>query len=291
MNSAGKILISMLLVVIMMTFMSFKVTTSLYDKNKEDYESSVRYASQLVTMDMIDTSDVNSTYDGTTSGNTSDIPIKIESIPRFKEILMRDLKTRAASKRQVSNIEVPLVGLVNNEYIIGMTYDNKYLPPMEYSVYVSTTESISTIINNKTWRFTLGNKVYIDGVEYEFNNYNIKDKVTNSSYYTYYYINSLGFANLYQFRDYVVATTVDKYLNSYTGATFNNTANEASQKFDFNLGKINYTRDKTIYTEKSALIKGQTMFAVIDTFKGTPNNKYRFDRIAAFGGSELVTKQ
>lgn len=288
MSNAGKALFSLFLVLTMLTYIIYRSDVIVFDTDKDVYTSAIRAAAQVATNEAIDTSDVNNTYDGVLK-EASDIPTNIEAINTFKETLMRILESKKdSSLAGVTNINVPLTGFVTYRYILGVTYDDTYLMPMGYT-YNMNDVAIPTALNGMTWNFTLGNKVTVNSEDYTIQDSSlIKDSDKNIKYDLSSFLDKYGFANLKEFANYVVMSCIDNYLNEYSGASFNPIASNTQSQAQFELGKSNYSSNRLEYTTKSALIEGPGLFAIVDIYTGSGSDQHLYQRIASFGGSELV---
>ena len=82
--------------------------------------------------------------------------------------------------------------------------------------------------------------------------------------------------------------SIDNYLNSYSGASFNPVADNTQEEIEIELGKSKYSSNRGEYNTKSSVIDGPGMFAIVDVYKGSGDNMRLYQRVASFGGSELV---
>lgn len=288
MSNAGKALFSLFLVLTMLTYIIYRSDVVVFDTDKDVYTSAIRAAAQVATNEAIDTSDINNTYDGALK-EASDIPTNIEAINIFKETLMRILDSKKdSSLAGVTNINVPLTGFVTYKYIVGVTYDDTYLLPMGYT-YNMNDVSIPAPLNGLTWSFTIGNKVTINSEDYTIQGSSlIKDSNKDIRYDLDSFLSKYGFISLKEFANYVVMSCIDSYLNEYSGASFNPIADNTQSETQFGLGKSNYSSNRLEYTTKSALIEGPGLFAIVDIYTGSNKDQHLYQRIASFGGSELV---
>ena len=265
MSNIGKILFSMMVVVITFTYLGFRTGIVSIDTKKDVYTSAINAATQLATQEMINTDDINKFYDADRDKLDISMNMDRDTIENFKNNLINFISIqRDGSLAGVSNINVPLCGYIGYSYIVGVTYNNIYLLPMEY-----TTSDES----NNTWRFTLGDDVYKNGVATKLS------KLTDAVPY--------GFSTFYDFRDFVVALTIDSYLNEYSGASFNMIAENTGVKLDFDMGLTNNVISNESYRDLSSVINGPGTFAIVDVYTGDDNGEKLFERIASFGGSEL----
>ena len=288
MSNAGKALFSLFLVITMLTYIIYRSDIIVFDTDKETYTSAIRAAAQVATNEAIDTSDINNTYDGALK-EASDIPTNLEAISIFKDTLMQLLESKKSSSLEgVTNINVPLTGFVTYEYILGITYDDTYLLPMGYT-YSMNDVSVPGALNGKVWNFTLGNKVTIDSDDYTIqDSLLIKNSDKDIIYDLSSFLSKYGFKTLKEFANYNVMYCIDTYLNEYSGASFNPIAKNTQSEAQFELGKSNYSSNRLEYTTKSALIEGPGLFAIVDIYTGSGSNQHLYQRIASFGGSELV---
>ena len=199
-----------------------------------------------------------------------------------------------------------------------------YLLPLGYTYYynnglngvtkhTSSGESLDEL-NDRIWKFTLGDSVYIpDNMysgTYEAGTGNVvvsehryvisedgkklcKFRLDNTydeslCYDMTGWLNSIGFNTLFEFRDYIVTSSINEYLNGYSGTVFNNTASNTGTALEFQLSLAGYSDSFDNYTGKSSIINGPGMFAIIDVYTGSNSNNTLYERIATFGGSELV---
>lgn len=287
MSNAGKALFSLFLVITMITFIVYKSDVVVFDTKKDVYVSAIRAASQVATKEIIDVTDVNFIYDGNRR-EASDISVNLGALDTFRETLTRILDSKKdGSLVGVTNINVPLTGFITYKYIIGVTYDDTYLLPMGYT-YKMTDSTIPTELRDKVWNFTLGDKVYIDNKEYTASGTVLTESITKNDYDIRAFLNKYNFKELKQFSQYIVMDCIDNYLNEYSGASFNPIADNTQSENRFELGKSNYSSNRNEYTKKSSLIEGPGLFAIVDVYTGSGNEQKLYQRIASFGGSELV---
>ena len=312
------------------------------DVKKETYADSIREASQVAAAYIIDTSDINNLYDGV-NRDAEDLPIDFDALDRFRSTLNTLLDSkRGGGLGNVTNINIPLVGFVTYDYIVGVTYggafdtatleslgytyedyvngsnslraeiDSKlmdirgdYLLPMSYTLYMTGAPSY----NNRTWRFTLGDSVYIPngaGAEvYDTSTGKINEtryvmdgnklykvdaegnKIETGSIDMSSYLSQYGFKSMEMLADYVVMNTVNRYLSAYSGVGFSKVAGNVGSSIEFNLDMVKYSKDMAEYSDNSGVIDGPGLFAIIDVFTGTSSESVLYERIASFGGSEL----
>lgn len=354
MSNPGKALFSLFLLLTILTYIVYRSDATVVDVKKEAYTDAIQAASQVATLNIIETSDINKLYDGNT-GDTADIPINFGALDDFRSTLYRLLETKkSGTLGDISNINIPLVGFVTYDYIIGVTYGEaykdvntlesigytyekylkltdaereevdkqlrslrgNYLLPMGYTFYVSDNGGLSSSLSGRTWRFTLGDYVYIPTetgkASYDITSGSIKETKfkaigtelytvdergrvitdTASPNYSHYdisgYLHSIGFNTIKELSNYIVMASINDYLNAYTGVGFNTTAENTGTSLLFNLGESNYSSNMADYNSNSAVIEGPGLFAIIDLYKGSGNNTRLYQRMASFGGSELV---
>lgn len=348
MANPGKTLFSLFFVLTVLMYIVYSSDVTVVDSHKEEYNDAIRAASQIATLNIIDTTDINKLYDGD-HNESSDLPINFEALDEFRSTLSRLLEDKKSSSLEnISNINIPLVGFVTYEYVIGVTYGEaykdantlkslgysyeeylalpddarlavdkqmrsmrgQYLLPVGYTLYVPDGGSIDSNIAGRTWRFTLGKTIYIPdspGVA----SYNARDGRITETRYTadgtklyktdpngviistdYYdigmYLRTLGFNTVEELANAVVMQSINNYLNAYTGVGFNKTVDNTQMGLEFNLGQSNYSSKKGSYTSNSAVIEGPGLFAVIDLYSGSGTDMRLYERMASFGGSELV---
>lgn len=355
MSNPGKALFSVFLLVTALMYIIYGSDRVSVDVKKETYTEAIEAASQIATMNIIDTSDINKLYDGA-NADKADIPINFEALDQFRATLDRLLSTSESGKLNgVSNINIPLVGFVTYDYILGVTYGEssrdaealarvgytveeyaqltadsyeskdkweelervntqldsmrgQYLIPAGYTLFIRSDPSLD--MSGKTWRFTLGNNVYIA----ETNNgltevaYKIGEPDKGESSTTLYklnidgtvaetrasdidmshYLSRIGFTTIEELRQFVVMSSINEYLNQYSGVAFNKTALNTGSSLTFQLGTSDFSSGFNDYNSNSAVIDGPGMFSIIDIYKGSNNNTRLYERIASFGGSELV---
>ena len=303
MTNAGKVLFSLFMVVIMVMYIMFRSDVVEFDTRKDRYEEAIQAAAQIATHEIIETSDVNITYDGD-KRESQDIPINLDTLYTFRQTVSRILESKKeGSLAGVSNINIPLTGFVTYKYIVGVTYGedgidskagNTFLLPMGYILEVNSDKDSRV---QGVWQFTLGNKITIksnSGEEIVYTGEGtelIKDGESGTIIDIRGLLDSYGFSSVEQLRDYVVMDCIDRYLDSYSGASFNPVSYNVGSGLDFEMGKSNYTTDGNSYnTEKSSVIQGPGLFAIIDIYTGSGNDKQLYQRIASFGGSELVER-
>lgn len=304
MSNAGKLLFSFFLILTMVTYCLFKSDVIVFDAKKEAYVSSIRAASQVATAEIMDVADVNFIYDGN-KREPADISVNLGALDTFRETLTRLLDAKKdGSMTGVTNINVPLTGFITYRYVVGVgyAYDKNaeynrgdegngkgytYLLPAGYT-YKMTDPVIPAEIRDKVWEFTLGDKVYIEDRTFIMSGTALTDTISKNDYDIKAFLQKSGFKEAREFAKYIVMDCIDTYLNEYSGASFNPIAENTQTKTEFNLGKSNYSSNREEYTEKSALIDGPGLFAIVDVYKGSGNEQRLYQRIASFGGSELV---
>ena len=99
---------------------------------------------------------------------------------------------------------------------------------------------------------------------------------------------SIGFNTMYEFRDFIVMSSINQYLNGHSGAAFNETAGNTDTALDIQLSLADFSDSFENYTDRSSVIQGPGMFAIIDIYTGSNNTYQLYERVASFGGSELV---
>lgn len=348
MSNPGKALFSLLVLLTILTYIVFRSDVTVVDIQKEKYNSAIQTASQTAVLKLIDASDINSTYDGV-HAEASDLPINFDSLDEFRSTLSRSLESKKSTDLGgVSNINIPLVGFVTYDYIVGVTYGEafkdintfetlgltyedyeimseaeraeidkqlnslrgNYLLPSGYTYYVQPHVSLDESITGRTWRFTLGDAIYIPN-KTSSEAYNTEKGTIDETKYIGQadrlyktdsrgriiegeyidlggYLTSIGFSTTKQFSNYIVMASINDYLNSYSGVGFNATSKNTGTALEFNLGKQNYSENKAEYNKNSSVIEGPGLFAVIDLYKGSGGNTRLYERMASFGGSELV---
>lgn len=287
MSNAGKALFSLFLVLTMMTYIVYKSDVIVFDTKKDVYVSSIRAASQVATKEIIDVTDVNFIYDGNRR-EASDISVNLGALDTFRSTLTRILDSKKdGSLVGVTNINVPLTGFVTYKYIVGVTYDDIYLLPMGYTYEMKDT-NVPSELRDKIWNFTLGDKVYIDNKEYTANGTVLTESITKNDYEIKPFLDRYGFKELSEFSKYIVMDCIDSYLNEYSGASFNPIADNTQAETRFTMGKSNFSSNRGEYIKKSSLIEGPGLFAIVDVYTGSGNEQKLYQRIASFGGSELV---
>lgn len=372
MSNPAKALFSMFLLLIVLAYVVFSSDINLVDTKKENYNDAIQAASQVATMDIMATQDVNVSYDGI-QRDQQDITINFDALDTFRNTLYRLLENQRSGRLEgVSNINIPLAGFVTYDYIIGVTYGEAYadantlsnlgytyeeylelpasersdldeqlnnlrgayLLPMGYTYYYqsngnaingSTSGGEYTLdpLDNRLWRFTLGDSIFIPtgtiSASYtsgsytglDENRYIIGGTGTNEGKLIYkadsqgmpldgqdgrdtvYYdcglwLASIGFNTMYEFRDFIVMSSINQYLNGHSGAAFNETAGNTDTALDIQLSLADFSDSFENYTDRSSVIQGPGMFAIIDIYTGSNNTYQLYERVASFGGSELV---
>ena len=126
MSNPAKALFSMFLLLIVLTYVVFSSDINLVDTKKENYNDAIQAASQVATMDIMATQDVNVSYDGI-QRDQQDITINFDALDTFRNTLYRLLENQRSGRLEgVSNINIPLAGFVTYDYIIGVTYVEAY---------------------------------------------------------------------------------------------------------------------------------------------------------------------
>lgn len=191
MHSMGKLAVVVLVCVITLRYTVFKLelTNGIFQKN--NYESVIKAASKVATIEMLDYYDTNKLYDGVEK-EARDIPVDFDAFNVFmnsmNKILGAQMETRLAN---VSNYEVPMLAAVTYRYIVGVDYSKRSLDengnytcdvlnPLGYNLLIEKGEysldekaieaysdsGINLGISGKAREniiieFTLGNHVYI----------------------------------------------------------------------------------------------------------------------------------
>lgn len=361
MTNAGKMLFSMFMLVIIITYIALKINDNNSVHNKNSYADSIQSASQLAALNILDNSDINTSYDGARR-DSNDIAIDFNILGTFRETLMRLLETnKTTSLTGVSNMNVPMVGFITYDYILGATYgeaadtvlglDNlditnedyqvnmdkydrdkktstisgRFLLPSGYTYYMPNSMSgIPSQLSNKIWRFTLGNIVYIDDttsgdaldgngnytseikcraivekdssgnekqilVEIDDNNLYDANGIKSTRYDITNMLKKYKFNTFDRLRDYVVMQSINNYLNTYTGSDFNPISNNADTSLEIRLSTSSHVNDGFSYDTNTNVISGPGVFAIVDVYTGDVSGVKVYERVATFGGSELVS--
>lgn len=350
MVNSGKMLLSMLMLVLMISYVVTQLNGNALKDSKSSYEEVIQSTSQLATAKLMNISDINMTYDGDIR-DAEDIPVDFTILGEYRDTLGRLLASnKTLMVDNISNINIPLVGYITYDYIIGVTYGEaydkvislddagltygdylnmtpyeqyiatkdqrgQYLLPVGYTYYMgSSTENLPvdfpTELANKMWRFTLGNVIYIsDNSAISSSEYlgEIKCKIyidepgnnqlieidPNSNkeledsriFNITSFIESSGFKTIENLKNYVVMTSINEYLASYSGAGFSSMADNTGTSISINLGTADNKEDVG-----SNVINGPGVFAIVDVYKSNGSTYTLFDRVASFGASELVRK-
>ena len=114
-------------------------------------------------IDLIETDiDINDLYDGNASVGLSG-DIKFNAIDIFKNTLYNNIEMKIGNRVGAGSMNVPLVGIVAHDYVVGENESGLTYPPLTYSYYNSQTV-VPVEIRSKLWEFNLGNEtVKIDG--------------------------------------------------------------------------------------------------------------------------------
>lgn len=290
MNVVSKFLIAAMILNIVILFIMYRSDSIVIETKKESYSNAIRAATTVATKQLIDLSDINIIYDGD-KREPMDITIDFDSLDRFREQMARVCATQSdGTLKGVSRINIPLTGFVSYRYILGVTYDDRYLPPMGYTYYMNAAQ-LPAEFKNKTWEFTLGNKVIVDGNEWFIDGTTLKNREGTDTKDFKAFLAAFGFLDLKQFSQYIVMSRIDEYLNTYSSASFNKVAEDIQAGVAFNLGKTNYSNNRQDYTQKSAVIEGPGVFAVVDVYKGTEEKQQLYEHVVSFGGSELRVRE
>lgn len=275
----------MLIIVITTLYCVNRINLRQEENRKDIYENAVRMASQYATMNLIQTKDINSFFDGN-DGDGLNIDIDYSAIGKCRDGLDLYMKSRMNTLHSgISNINIPLVGIVGFESVCGELYDGTKLLPMVY--YGGKTSNFTDAsLNNKIIRFTVGNTVFIKDKEYRIG---IGDKIidteTGNEIDCSAYLNSLGFKSMYDLKNDVVMKTINKFISMYCGnEDTNKTTQNLGYGYDVYLGSSNSTNPSAI--------EGLGVFAVVDVYSGNKLDRdTRFIRTITFGGAELKIKE
>ena len=90
-------------------------------------------------------------------------------------------------------------------------------------------------------------------------------------------------------RDYVVMQSINNYLNTYTGSDFNPISNNADTSLEIRLSTSSHVNDGFSYDTNTNVISGPGVFAIVDVYTGDVSGVKVYERVATFGGSELVS--
>lgn len=305
MSNAGKMIFTFLLMVVMITYLVFRVDATVFDTKKDSYLEAIEAATQVATGELIDTTDINRFYDGNLRDAT-DIPIDYRALNVYRTTMERVLNSNdQEGKAGVTNINIPLSGFVTYNYIVGVTYDNQYLLPQGY-IYEMSDLDVDPRYHG-TWNFTLGQTMSITDASGNTKYYRLSNKSQMNSLdpgmentiiiepeniegIASVFLTKNGFRTAEQFSDFVVMSTINDYLNTYAGSDFSNTAKYTGTSMDFELGKSKYSSDLMDYTLESGVVDGPGIFSIIDIYTGSGNTAKLYERIASFGGSELVER-
>lgn len=298
MSGLAKGLFVFLILVVALSYIVYRQDVTVIDTKKDAYISTIRAASQVATREIMNVMDVNFIYDGT-KREAKDIPIDMNALKSFNRTLDRILQTQKDGKlKDVSRLNIVMTGFVTYDYVVGVVYEGgvlldddqvfsgSYLMPGDYSVHVVSPQ-LPSEINDKIWQFTLGDKVIIGNTDYILDGNFIKLNITDAGTDISSFLSSVGFLTGKDLANYVVMSKIDEYLNNYSGASFNKVASNIGSSILINLGKTNYSENKTNYTTKASVISGPGMFAIVDVYTGKAGNESLYERIASFGGSEL----
>lgn len=298
MSNAGKMLFSLFMVVIMVSYVLFKSDVVVFDTKKDVYTSVIRASAQRATNEIMDLTDVNSSYDGNLK-DIEDIPVDLDALYKFRQTMTRMLNSKEeGSLAGVNNINIPLAGFVTYRYVVGVTYGedglytkegNTFLLPMGYTMNVSSS-GVPAQVNDTIWEFTLGDKIFIDGESYTGGGYILTHDLTGDTFDISSLLDDFKFEDIKDLKNYVVMDCIDRYLDKYSGASFNPIVSNTQEGLDFELGRSKYSKNKMDYTTKSSVIEGPGMFAIVDIYTGNEDEKKLYKRIASFGGAELAER-
>lgn len=296
----GKALFTLFMVITMTAYMTVKMDMSITEEKRNIYEDAIQAATQIATAEVMDTSDVNMSYDGI-ERDASDIAIDLDSLKKFRIELKRSLDSlQRGTTPEVTNINVPLIGIATNEYIVGKTYgsdevtygedsdEGEFLLPAGYTYYMKD-NSVAAELKNKVWNFTMGNEILMEGDVYESNGTEVINKESKVAYDMKPFLRKYGFSEMNEFSDFIVTECMETYLNTYTGQNYNSTSENLQQGLEFDLGKSNYSSNRKAYGKKASVMSGPGIFAVIDLYTGSGSDKKLYQRMISFGGSEWVS--
>lgn len=290
MNAIGKFFIAAMILNIIVAFIMFRSDDVVIQTKKQSYEDAIRAAANVATKELIDLQDINIIYDGD-KREPMDITIDFDSLDRFRVEMERICATQAdGTLKGVSRINMPLAGFVSYRYILGVTFDDKYLPPMAYTYYMNS-PVIDEAFRDKIWEFTLGDKVIIENNEYFCKGTTLITRDESEVYDFTIFLSTFGFPDMKSFAQYVVMSRIDEYLNTYSSASFNKIADDVQAGVAFNLGKTNYSAGRQDYSQKSSVIEGPGVFAVVDVYTGSGDTDKLYERLVSFGGSELTVRE
>jgi hypothetical protein len=148
------------------------------------------------------------------------------------------------------------------------------------------------------WRTTLGDRVFISNIEYEASGTDLSVRRVTYDPWTMRPIfggwesvsglSTKGFVTARQYVRYLTMQTINNYVNQFSSADYNNTAAMTDTTVSFNIGHSNYSSNFGDYQNASAVIEGPGMYAIIDVYDGTGSELRLYERVASFGGSELI---
>lgn len=275
----------LVLMTVVITYMFHRVNIGQEENRKSIYEGAVKMASQYATMDVIGQSDINSLFDG----NARDamwVDINYKAIDKCRDSLKLYLSGRANTIHSgISNINIPLVGIIGYESINGELYDGTKLLPMTYdNGYTNLTGT------NQKIRFTVGKTVFIGNKIYSIKSNTELVDTDGISVNCTAYLNGQGYNSLYTLRNSVVMRTVSDYIGMYCGSNYNKTTENTELGYDFYIGSTGFSENGGAFNENPSLIRGVGVYAVIDLYTG--NNSMlgtptQFTRSVTFGGAEL----
>lgn len=351
MTNAGKMMFSMLTLVLMISYVIIRLNGNALDTSKSSYGDIIQSTSQIAVSKLIDTSDINMTYDGSIR-DEGDIPIDFDILGEYRDTLKRLLASnKTLITDSISNINIPLVGYITYDYIIGVTYGeaynqvinlddagitfDEYIDMTDYDKYIATKDlrgqyllpsgytyymgnktenlysELPSELTNKIWRFTLGNVIYISNndivsnAEYsneikckiykdkegenrliEIDPVSNKEKEDSREFDITGFIQKSGFKTIENLKNYVVMTSINQYLEAYSGAGFSTIADNTGTSISIDLSTSEDKEDNL----QTSVINGPGLFAIIDVYKSNGSTYKLFDRVASFGASELVRK-
>lgn len=281
MSHLTKGLFVLILIFVVSQYLFNRVKLGQEESRKEIYETAVRLASQYATMNIIDVDDINSLFDGV-NREPMDLAINHDAIEKCRDALTFYLSSRANTIHSgVSNINVPLVGIVGYEAVEGELYDGTKLLPMTYdNGYTTLTGS------NLPIRFTIGKKVFIGDEELTINNYKSLMKSDGTIIDCTSYLSGQGFTNINDLKYDVIMQTISKYIGMYCGSEYNKTTQNTEMGYDIYIGSTGFSENDNAFNTNPSRIRGLGVYAVIDLYTGSTGNT-QFIRSVTFGGAEL----
>ena len=275
----------LILIAISVRYMSNKINLTVEENRKEIYEGAVKMASQVAVLNVIDTRDINSLFDGA-ERDIMDISVDHKAINECRDALELYLNSRKnALHSGISNVNIPLIGIAGYRAIDGTLYDGTKLMPMSYDGGILTTTSL----NGKRIRYTLGSTVYINDTAYTMGDRYITDtngiQYDMSAYLSQYSANTLN-----DIKQQIVMNTISQFIGLYCGSEYNMTTENTKQGYDIYIGNTGYSETNQTINTNPSFIEGVSVFAVIDIYTGNNNSlntPTQFIRSVTFGGAEL----